>query len=101
MRADSGFCLPELLALWEHLRLPSVVVAQLSQPIQRSLRGDLQWTATELPDTDVAELESQALRWPHPRRLVLIRHRVRENEVVSVKFSRLVMVRLGVLGLWG
>jgi len=28
VRADSGFCLPELLALWEHLRLPYVVVAQ-------------------------------------------------------------------------
>ncbi len=33
VRADSGFCLPELLALWESLRLPYVVVAQLSQPL--------------------------------------------------------------------
>ncbi len=31
---------PELLALWEELRVPYVVVAQLSQPIQRLLRGD-------------------------------------------------------------
>lgn len=30
VRADAGFCLPELLALWERLRLPYVVVAQLS-----------------------------------------------------------------------
>ena len=57
VRADSGFCLPELLALWEHLRLPYVVVAQLSQPIQRILRGELPWTATDVSDTDVAELE--------------------------------------------
>ncbi len=27
VRADSGFCLPELLALWEQLKLPYVVVA--------------------------------------------------------------------------
>jgi len=79
VRADSGFCLPELLALWEQLRLPYVVVAQLSQPIQRLIKGDLPWTATELPGTEVAELEYQSKNWPQPRRLVLIRHRVRED----------------------
>ena len=57
VRADSGFCLPELLALWEQLKLPYVVVAQLSQPIQRILKGDLKWTATEVPGTEVAELD--------------------------------------------
>ena len=80
MRADAGFCLPELLALWEQLKLPYVVVAQLSQPIQKILKGDLTWTATEVPGTEAAEMEYQALSWPHPRRLVLLRHRVSEDE---------------------
>jgi Transposase DDE domain group 1 len=80
VRADSGFCLPELLALWEQLQLPYVVVARLSQPVQKLLKGGLVWTATEVPGTEVAELEHQALSWPHPRRLVLIRHRVQEKE---------------------
>ena len=80
VRADSGFCLPELLALWEQLGLPYVVVAQLSQPLQKIIKGDLIWTATEVPGTEVAELEYQAISWPHPRRLVLIRHRVRQDE---------------------
>ena len=79
VRADAGFCLPELLVLWEQLCLPYVVVAQLSQPIQRLLRGDLVWRATEVPGTEVAEQQYQALGWPHPRRLVLIRHRVEEK----------------------
>ena len=79
-RADPGFCLPELLALWEQLQPPCVVVAQLSQPIRKLLKGDLIGTATAGPGTDVAELDYQALSWPHPRRLVLIRHRVREEE---------------------
>jgi Transposase DDE domain group 1 len=61
VRADAGFCLPELLALWEHLKLPYVVVAQLSQPVQKIIKGDLKWTATEVPGTEVAELEYQAL----------------------------------------
>lgn len=80
VRADSGFCLPELLDLWEALRLPYVVVAQLSQPIQRLLRGDLVWTPTEVPGTEVAELMYQGLHWKQPRRLVLIRHRVADKE---------------------
>ena len=43
VRADSGFCLPELLCLWEELALPYVVVAQLSQPIQKILKGQIRW----------------------------------------------------------
>jgi hypothetical protein len=80
VRADAGFCLPELLALWEQLQLPYVVVARLSQPVQKIIKGNLKWTATEVPGTEVAELEYQAMNWPHPRRLVLLRHRVSDDE---------------------
>jgi len=80
VRADAGFCLPELLDLWEQLRLPYVVVAQLSQPIQKLLKSDLPWQPTEVPGTEVAELEYHSMHWPHPRRLVLIRHRLSEPE---------------------
>lgn len=79
VRADSGFCLPELLALWEQLRLPYIVAAQLSEPIKNLLRGDLAWTATELPGTDVAEVQHRTLGWDQPRRVILIRHRVAER----------------------
>lgn len=78
VRADAGFCTPELLALWEQLGLPYVVVAQLCAPIKSLLRRGLEWQATEVPGTEVAEIQYQAARWPHPRRLVLIRHRVAE-----------------------
>jgi hypothetical protein len=80
VRADSGFCLPALLDLWESLHLPYVVVAQLSQPIQRLLRGDLIWTPTEVRGTEVAELMYQGLHWAQPRRLILIRHRVADKD---------------------
>ena len=79
VRADSGFCLPELLDLWEQLRLPYVVVAQLSEPIKNVLRGGLGWTATEVRGTEVAELTYQTLGWSQPRRPILIRHRVAER----------------------
>ena len=55
-------------------------MAALSQPIQKIIKGDLIWTPTEIPGTDVAELEDQMTSWPHPRRLVLIRHRVSAAE---------------------
>jgi hypothetical protein len=79
VRADSGFCLPELLALWEQLRLPYVVVAQLSEPIKNLLRAGLEWTPTEVPGTEVAEVEHQTVGWSQPRRVILIRHRVAER----------------------
>jgi len=34
-----------------------VVVAQLNQPMQTILKGDLTWTATAVPGTEVAERE--------------------------------------------
>ena len=79
VRADSGFCLPELLTLWEQLRLPYVVAAQLSEPIKTLLRGDLVWTPTELAGTDVAQVQHRTLGWDQPRRVILIRHRTAER----------------------
>ena len=49
VRADSGFCLPELLALWEQLQVPYVVAAQLAEPIKHLVRGGLVWTPTSCP----------------------------------------------------
>jgi hypothetical protein len=79
VRADSGFCLPPLLTLWEQLHLPYVVAAQLSEPIKTLLRGDLVWTPTELAGTDVAEVQHRTLGWEKPRRVILIRHRAAER----------------------
>ena len=80
VRADAGFCLPERLDLWGQLKLPCVVVAQLSHPIPTLIKGHLTWTATDVPGTEVARIEYQAMSWPHPRRLVLLRHRVSDDE---------------------
>jgi len=80
VRADAGFCTPELLQLWEQWRLPYVVAAQLNVPIQQLIKKGLRWEATEVAGTEVAELELQYKNWPHPRRLVLIRHELKEAE---------------------
>jgi hypothetical protein len=55
------------LALWEELRLPLIVVAKLTEPVQLLIRHDL------------AEVEYQALDWPHACRIILLRHRQAER----------------------
>jgi hypothetical protein len=79
VRADSGFCAGELLELWEELRLPYIVAGRLNLPIKSLIRHDLLWQPTELPGTDVAELEYRPLDWPQARRHILIRHRQTER----------------------
>jgi hypothetical protein len=63
VRADSGFYLSELLTLWEQLHLPNIVVAKLTEPIQRLLRQDLVRTPTELAGTDLTVLFQRHLGW--------------------------------------
>ena len=51
-----------------------------SKQTPKIIKGDLPGTGTEVLGTDVAELDDPARSWPPPRRLVRIRHRVREDE---------------------
>jgi len=79
VRADSGFCVSELLRLWEQLRLKFIVVARLTRPVQRLIRQETTWAATEVEGTDVAEGAEGEADWPADTRLILIRHRVTEK----------------------
>jgi hypothetical protein len=61
------------------LHLPYVVVAQLNQLILKLLKGDLSWQTTEVPGTEVTELEYQSMHWPYlarTLRLVFATHEV-------------------------
>jgi len=79
VRADSGFCVSELLRLWEQLRLKFIVVARLTQPVQRLLRKETSWAPTEVEGSDVAEVDFREADWPAGTRLILIRHRVQDK----------------------
>jgi hypothetical protein len=74
-----GSCLPELLALWQQLRLPDVVAAKLYEPIKTLLSGNLIWTPTELAGTDFAEVQHCTLSRERPRSVIPIRHREDER----------------------
>lgn len=79
VRADSGFCTSEWLALLEQQHLPYIVVARLHQPLQRLLKSGLAWVPTEVPGTEVCEVMHQDYGWHTPRRLVLVRHRLADK----------------------
>jgi len=79
VRADSGFCVSELLRLWEQLHLPFIVVARLTRPLQRVIGKQTRWEATEVTGTEVAEVDYHEADWPASARLILIRHRLHER----------------------
>jgi hypothetical protein len=79
VRADSGFCVSELLRLWERLRLKFVVVARLARPLPQLIRKETCWHPTEVAGTDVAEVAHTEADWPADTRLILIRHRLKEK----------------------
>jgi hypothetical protein len=79
VRADSGFCVSELLRLWERLRLKFVVVARLSRPLQRLIRKETCWALTEVAGTEVAEVAYAEADWPAATRLILLRHRLKDK----------------------
>jgi hypothetical protein len=74
VRADSGFCYEPFLALLESRRLPYVVVARLYRPVRWLIAKTTEWQPTEIPGTEVAEVEHQEWGWSKPRRVVLLRH---------------------------
>lgn len=80
VRADSGFCVPDWLDLLELKQLPYIIVARLLQPVQRRLKKDLIWRPTEVPGTEVAEVWHQEVNWRQPRRMILLRHRIKDKQ---------------------
>jgi hypothetical protein len=80
IRADSGFCQAPWLELLESQRLHDIVVAALHAPLQRLLRKETIWTASEVHGTEVAEVWHRECSWAQPRRLILIRHRISEKK---------------------
>lgn len=79
VRADSGFCVGALLMLWETLKLKFVVAARLTQPLQGLIKKETAWQATEIPGTEVTELDYREEGWPASARLIVLRHRTADK----------------------
>ena len=80
VRADSGFCHEPWLNLLESQGLDYIVVARLNAPVQRLVKKDTIWEASEVLGTEVAQVMHEELGWRTPRRLIVLRHRLADKE---------------------
>ena len=78
LRADSGFFVADFLAVLEARGLPYAIAVRMNRLVHRQIVGLLAWRAFG-PGLEVADAQVQGLRWPAPRRLVVVRERIRER----------------------
>lgn len=78
LRADSGFFDEAILAALEAKGVPYIVVARLTQPLQRMIYQTTSWWALE-PGLELAELRYRAAGWTTQRRLIVVRQSVKRK----------------------
>jgi hypothetical protein len=78
LRADSGFFDEAVLALLEGKRIPYIVAARLTQPLQRTIYQACGWWALET-GLELTEFHYQASGWTTARRLVVVRQSVKRK----------------------
>lgn len=79
VRADSGFYSSALLHLWVKLKVPFIVVARLTRPVQSLLRHETCWLPTGIDGTEVAELDHREADVPASARFLALRHRLKDK----------------------
>ena len=78
LRADSGFFDEAILAALEGKRIPYIIAARLTQPLQRTIYQATGWWALET-GLELTELRYQAAGWTAPRRLIVVRQSVKRK----------------------
>lgn len=78
LRADSGFFVHAFLSAVEKADLPYAVAARLNPRIKRAILGIQGWREFAR-GLEVGEMDYQTYGWPQPRRLIVIRERLRDR----------------------
>lgn len=78
LRADSGFFDEAILTTLETKRIPYIIAARLTQPLQRAIYQAAGWWALE-PGLELAELRYRAAGWATERRLIVVRQSVKRQ----------------------
>jgi len=79
VRADSGFLDHSWLQSLEKIALSYIVVARLHKPLKQLAQTTKKWTKTNLEGVAVAEELYQGWEWESARRVVMIRHEIKER----------------------
>jgi hypothetical protein len=86
LRADSGFFDEAILSALEGKRIPYIIAARLTQPLQRTIYQATGWWALEA-GLELTELRYQAAGWKAPRRLIVVRQSIKRREAPGKSLS--------------
>jgi hypothetical protein len=78
LRCDSGFCIGAFLEDVEHRGLSYMIVTRLLPTIKRRIAGLSDWVEVDA-QTAGSEFLYQAEGWSKARRVVVVRHRIKES----------------------
>jgi len=80
VRADSGFCHNDLFSFLETHQIPYAVSGRFTSTVRKLVVSQVNGWRPFGPGLEVAETTYQAMGWPYPRRLVLIREQIQEHK---------------------
>jgi hypothetical protein len=86
LRADSGFFDEAVFSMLEDRRIPYIIAARLTPPLQRALYQASGWWALET-GLELTELRYAASGWSTPRRLIVVRQSVKRREAPGKNLS--------------
>jgi hypothetical protein len=88
IRLDSGFFQSDILDYLELKNMDYVVAAKFSQPIQRLIAASHNWITLDT-GIEICEHVYQSDSWTKPRRLVIVRQRIKDRPAATGKQLRL------------
>ncbi len=86
LRADSGFFDEAILGALEEKRIPYIVAARLTQPLQREIYQAGGWWALE-SGLELTQLRYRAAGWKSERRLIVVRQSLKRKSAPGKTLS--------------
>jgi hypothetical protein len=88
IRLDSGFYSKEIFEYLEKRAIDYIVAARFYAPIQKLLSGQQVWIHLA-EGIEISEMNYQSSEWDNPRRMVIVRQRIKERPKAAGKTLRL------------
>jgi hypothetical protein len=84
IRLDSGFCQSDILDYLENRKMNFVIAAKFTHPIQRLLATATNWVILDT-GIEISEQIYQSDAWSKPRRVVMVRQRIKDRPQATGK----------------
>jgi len=78
VRLDSGFCQKDIMDYLEEKKLQYIIAARFTHPIQHLIQKQETWVNVD-DGIEICNKTYQASSWQKPRRIVIVRQRIKER----------------------